>query len=224
MPASFVDEQVQFVATAAALEEDLAGVGSSDSRPAALLQRAPARTSTRPVFRRRPSPARARRRMRPHRSPSAPRSPRWSSNTASSGGGDQGCARAGRPGVGPAGVGAHPEPGHRRRVGPDLGNGKYLLLQITSRTPTPYAKAKAAVANAVQAKGATATQNGTHRRRAPLRGERQPAVRGLGAGQRLGPGTPGAGADGRAERQRQRRPRARRHRSRARRRPSPSSG
>ena len=39
MPASFVDEQVQFVATASALEEDLAGVGSSDGRPAALLRR-----------------------------------------------------------------------------------------------------------------------------------------------------------------------------------------
>ena len=31
MPASFVDEQVQFVATASALQEDLAGVGSSEA-------------------------------------------------------------------------------------------------------------------------------------------------------------------------------------------------
>ncbi len=31
LPASFVDEQVQFVATATALQEDLAGVGSSDA-------------------------------------------------------------------------------------------------------------------------------------------------------------------------------------------------
>jgi hypothetical protein len=37
-------------------------------------------------------------------------------------------------------------------------NGTYLLLQITSRTPTPFSKAKAAVANAVQAKGSTATR------------------------------------------------------------------
>jgi hypothetical protein len=38
-------------------------------------------------------------------------------------------------------------------------NGTYLLLQITSRTPTPFSKAKAAVANAVQAKGSTATRS-----------------------------------------------------------------
>jgi hypothetical protein len=37
-------------------------------------------------------------------------------------------------------------------------NGTYLLLQITSRTPTPYSKAKAAVADAVQAAGSSATQ------------------------------------------------------------------
>ena len=40
MPASFVDQQVQFVATASALEEDFAGVGSSDGRPGAVLRRA----------------------------------------------------------------------------------------------------------------------------------------------------------------------------------------
>ena len=38
MPPSFVDAQVQFGATAAALEEDLAGVGSSRQRPGDLLQ------------------------------------------------------------------------------------------------------------------------------------------------------------------------------------------
>ena len=37
-------------------------------------------------------------------------------------------------------------------------NGTYLLLQITSRTPTPYGTAKADVANAVQQAGAAATQ------------------------------------------------------------------
>jgi len=37
-------------------------------------------------------------------------------------------------------------------------NGTYVLLQITSRTPTPYSKAKAAVANVVQQAGSTVTQ------------------------------------------------------------------
>ena len=37
-------------------------------------------------------------------------------------------------------------------------NGTYVLLQITSRTPTAYSKAKTAVENAVQQAGATATQ------------------------------------------------------------------
>ena len=41
---------------------------------------------------------------------------------------------------------------------PISGNGDYLLLQITSRTPTPYAQAKPYVAQAVQQAGATATQ------------------------------------------------------------------
>ena len=39
MPASFVDEQVQFVATAAALEEDLAGVGSTQKDLESYYQR-----------------------------------------------------------------------------------------------------------------------------------------------------------------------------------------
>ena len=39
MPTSFVDQQVQFVATASALQEDLAGVGSSASDLEAYFQR-----------------------------------------------------------------------------------------------------------------------------------------------------------------------------------------
>jgi PPIC-type PPIASE domain len=37
-------------------------------------------------------------------------------------------------------------------------NGTWLLLQITSRTPTPYTKAKPSVADAVQRAGSSATQ------------------------------------------------------------------
>ena len=80
------------------------------------------------------------------------------SNTASSGGGDRAatcwptwsraCRRSAH--IQSLATGAVSDP--------ISANGKYFLLQITSRTPTPYAKAKAAVANAVQAKGATATR------------------------------------------------------------------
>jgi hypothetical protein len=80
------------------------------------------------------------------------------SNTASSGGGAQGCdvladletklpTSAGLQSLATGAV-----------SDPIDDNGTYLLLQITSRTPTPYSKAKAAVANAVQAKGSTATR------------------------------------------------------------------
>ena len=37
-------------------------------------------------------------------------------------------------------------------------NGNYLLVQLTNRTPTPYAEAEAAVAQAVQQAGSSATQ------------------------------------------------------------------
>ena len=48
MPASFVDEQVQFVATVDVLQEDLAGVGL-DGRPASGTTRRTAPSSTRPA-------------------------------------------------------------------------------------------------------------------------------------------------------------------------------
>ena len=59
-------------------------------------------------------------------------------------------------------------------------NGTWLLLQITSRTPTPFAKAKASVSEAVQAVGAKATQAALTRSRAPLVGQRRPSLRGVG--------------------------------------------
>ena len=159
LPASFVDEQVQFVATATALQEDLAGVGSSAGGPGELLRRRTAPSSTRRVSRRRSSPARARRRMPPPRSPSARRSPRWRRTPPAA----EAVRRAAHvladletklPVDGGPRAAWPPEPSRR----PINDNGTYLLLQITSRTPTPYAKAKAAVANAVQAAGSTATQ------------------------------------------------------------------
>ena len=80
------------------------------------------------------------------------------SDTASSGGGAQGC---------------HPLPKWESSLPPDAGLGSlatgavsspitvssgYVLLQITSRTPTTYSKVKTDVANVVQEAGSMATQ------------------------------------------------------------------
>jgi hypothetical protein len=157
MPESFVDAQVQFGATAAALEEDLAGVGSSDQdlqgyyvahgsqfdaaclTAAVFSSESAAQAAVAQVFSGTPFATVA-------------------SNTSSSGGGAQGCdilsdlesklpAAADLKSLATGAVSA-----------PIDDNGTYLLLQITSRTPTPYSKAKAAVADAVQAVGSKATQ------------------------------------------------------------------
>ena len=157
LPTSFVDEQVQFVATATALQEDLAGVGSSEADLQAYFDAHSSRFDTvcltAAVF----------------SSESAAQSAAASvafgtpfstvaSNTSSNGGGAQGCdvlsdlesklpADADLTSLATGTVSA-----------PINDNGTYLLLQITSRTPTPYSKAKAAVANDVQVAGSAATQ------------------------------------------------------------------
>ena len=87
MPSSFVDEQVQFVATATALQEDLAGVGSSDGDLQAYFDAHSAEFDTAcltaAVFSSQSAaqdgggPGRLR----------APRSPRWRRTPASSGAG-----------------------------------------------------------------------------------------------------------------------------------------
>ena len=157
MPSSFVDEQVQFVATATALQEDLAGVGSS----AATWRRYFDAHHTRV------------RHGLPHRggllqqsaAQSAAASGRLRHPVRDGGVGHlqqrgrrPGLRRPVRPGDQAPGRGRSGGPGHGRRLGPIDDNGTYLLLQITSRTPTPYGKAKAAVADAVQAAGSAATQ------------------------------------------------------------------
>jgi hypothetical protein len=157
MPAAFVDQQVQFGATAAALEEDLAGVGSSDNdleayynahsadfdsaciSAAAFSSESEAQDAAAQVAFGTPFATVV-------------------SNTASSGGGDLGCdvladVESSLP------ASAHIQSLATGAVSdPISANGKYFLLQITSRTPTPYSKAKAAVANAVQAKGSASTR------------------------------------------------------------------
>jgi hypothetical protein len=157
LPASFVDEQVQFVATATVLQEDLAGVGSTqaDLERYFTAHRADFDTAciSAAVFSSE-STAQAGALQVLGGTPFAT----VASNTASSGGGDQGChvltelesalpADANLKSLATGAVSA-----------PINDNGTYLLLQITSRTPTPYGTAKADVANAVQQAGAAATQ------------------------------------------------------------------
>lgn len=157
MPSSFVDEQVQFVATATSLQEDLAGIGSSD----ADLERyyTAHRTTfdtacvTAAVFSSESAAQDAQAQVA-FGTPFAT----VATNTASSGGGDQGChvlteLEAALPtgsDLKTLATGAVSDPIND--------NGMYLLLQISSRTTTPYSKVKPDVANAVEQAGAAATQ------------------------------------------------------------------
>ena len=157
MPASFVDQQVQFVAEVTALEEDLAGVGSSPADLQNYFDAHGAKFDTACIS------------AAVYPSQSAAQDAAASvafgtsfstlvSNTASSGGGAQGC---------------HPLPEWESSLPSDAGlgslatgavsspisiNNMYVLLQITSRTPTTYSNVKTDVANVVQEAGATATQ------------------------------------------------------------------
>ena len=120
LPASFVDEQVQFVAEATALEEDLAGVGSSDADLQNYFDGARQRSSTRRAS---PPPSisseSAAQAARGVRSPSAPRSPRWRRAPRSSGGGALGCdLLSDLESKLPSDAGLE-QPGHRRRLGAD---------------------------------------------------------------------------------------------------------
>jgi hypothetical protein len=157
LPASFVDAQVQFVAEATALQEDLAGVGSSEAdlqnyfaahgaqfdtaclSAAVYSSQSAAEAGALEVLSGTPFATVA-------------------AATSGSGGGALGCdilsdletklpAAADLKSLATGAVSA-----------PIDDNGTYVLLQITSRTPTPYSKAKAAVVNVVQQAGSTATQ------------------------------------------------------------------
>ena len=157
MPASFVDQQVQFVAEASALEEDLAGVGSSSTDLQSYFSAHSAQFDTAclsaAVFSSE-SAAQAGATQVAGGTPFAT----LAASTSASGGGALGCdvlsdlitklpAEADLKNLA-TGV-----------VSPPINdNGTYVLLQITSRTPTAYSKAKTAVENAVQQAGATVTQ------------------------------------------------------------------
>jgi hypothetical protein len=156
LPASFVDSQVAFVATASALQEDLAGVGSSERDLMGYYER--------------------------HRSEfdtvcfnAAEYSSEASANQA------QAAIDFGTPFSQIAGqaeqagtISCNAIVAVANEVGVDLSklsdiavgkasapisvNGSYIVLELSRRTPTPYASAKSLVSQAVQGAGAQAAQ------------------------------------------------------------------
>ena len=181
MPASFVDQQVQFVATATALQEDLAGVGSSAADLQGYFDAHSAKFDTvcfsAAVYlqRERGAGGGGRGGLRDavldggveHRQ---------------QGGGAQGCHLLPELGVQSAVRRRPRQPGHRRRLG----------AHQRQREVRPAAD-HLADADAVQPRrrppwrtsssrpASTATQKALAADRAPVLGEREPAVRGVGA-------------------------------------------
>jgi len=155
LPASFVDQQVQFVATAGALQEDLAGVGSSEADLQGYFQRHRAEFDTACFTAAEFSSQTAAQDAAAEVAFGTPFSQVAAKATQA---GQLQCAplvdiAAQLPssaGLASLAVGAVSAP-------VDV-NGTYYLLELTQRTPTPYAGAKTAVAQAVQQVGAQATQ------------------------------------------------------------------
>ncbi len=154
LPASFVNEQVQFVATASVLQEQLSGVGSSDAdlmryyvrhqsefdrvcvTVAGYNTQAEAQTAAAKVAFGTP----------------------FSQVASQAQGGPRGCAPL------PVFVSQVPSTANLGSLpvnavsAPISAGGGYLLLQFTSRTPTPFSSAKPYVEQAVQEAGSAATQ------------------------------------------------------------------
>jgi hypothetical protein len=156
LPASFVDNQVQFVATATALQESLAGVGSSESdlveyytkhrsefdtvcfNGAAYSSESDAATAAASVASGTPFDQVA---------ASAVQHGTIACNVLTT--------LAGELGVSPSSL-DHLTPG--KVSDPINVNGSYLLLELSSRTPTPFDKAKPVVSQAAQAAGSQVAQ------------------------------------------------------------------
>ncbi len=156
MPSSFVNADVQFDATVAALEEDLAGVGSSPSALAGYFARHQAQFDTGCFDAAEFSGENAAQTGAAAVAFGTPFSQVASGatnsgtipcNTLTSVAAELGVQVSELDGIAVGGVSA-----------PISLNGNYLLLQLTKRTPTPYAEAAPAVAQAVQQAGSTATQ------------------------------------------------------------------
>jgi parvulin-like peptidyl-prolyl cis-trans isomerase-like protein len=155
LPASFVDQQVQFVATASAVQEELAGVGSSDAELQGYFLRHHAEFDTVCLTAAAFSSQAAAQEAAAAIAFGTPFSEVAAKATQT---GQLQCAPladiAGQlPSsvkLGDLAVGAASAPVNV--------NGAYYLLELTKRTPTAYAAARTSVAQAVQQVGAKATQ------------------------------------------------------------------
>jgi hypothetical protein len=155
LPASFVDQQVQFLATATLLQEDLSGYGSSDAGLERYFQAHLANFDTAcftvAVFSSESDATAAKASV-------ASGTPFSTVASGTQGGGPQGCAVL-------ADVTSNlPSSAHLGTLAlnevsdPINDNGNYLLVEITKRTPTAFSAVKSEVANAVLEAGATKTQ------------------------------------------------------------------
>jgi hypothetical protein len=157
LPVSFVDDQVHFVATATALQETLAGVGSSESDLAKYY------TSHRSEFDTVCFNAAA------YSSQSAAEAA--AASVASGTPFAQVAANATQHGTIPCGVlvyvaeqelGVNPDSLVHLTTGkvsdPINVNGNYLLLEVSSRTPTPYGQARSLVGQVAQNAGSQVAQ------------------------------------------------------------------
>jgi hypothetical protein len=156
MPSSFVDAEVQFDATASALEEDLAGVGSSESALAGYFTRHRSQFDT-TCFDAAEFSSQDAARTAAGKLASGTPFAQVAATAATSGtipcnvlttvAAELGASASALEGLS---VGAVPAPISL--------NGNYLVLQMTKRTQTAYADARTAVSRAVQRAGSTATQ------------------------------------------------------------------
>jgi hypothetical protein len=156
LPASFVDSQVEFVATASALQEDLAGVGSREGDLVSYYERHRSEFDTVCFNAAEYTSAAAANQAQAAIDFGTPFSQIAGQATQA---GTITCnalvAVAGEVGVDLSKL-------QDIKVGkasaPISVNGNYIVLELSRRTPTPYASAKSVVSQAVQEAGAQATQ------------------------------------------------------------------
>ena len=156
LPSWFVDEQVQFVATASALQEDLAGVGSSEGKLQSYYEQHRARFDTVCFNAAEYSDEASAKDVQVAVDLGTPFAQAVSSATQS---GTIPCtelvAVAGELGTS---ISALDGLAVGQASAPINVNGNYVVLELSKRTPTPYATAKPIVSQAVQEVGARATQ------------------------------------------------------------------
>jgi hypothetical protein len=167
MPASFVDTQVQFLATITVLEEDLSGVGSTVADLQRYFTAHQSQFDTVCITAAGYSSSAAAEAAAAQVAFGTP----FATVATSAQGGPQGCRllpefEAQLPsdaGLGQLATGAVSAP-------ISLSSSEYALVQITKRTPSTFSAAEAAVKSAVQTKGSAAVQ------KALIAGERRTSV------------------------------------------------